>query len=1374
MGAAAGIRTELRVFMDRTRLSKVQALFDDLAGRDRAQRDALLDAACAGDGELRALVERMLDSDDSDMNGFLRQPVFAAGGGGAPPPAEAPAVIGSYEIVRTIGEGGMGIVYEARQREPRRTVALKVIRSALPSRETLRRFRHEAEILARLRHPGIAHVYEAGVTQVALGGGIAATQPYLAMEFVEGRPLRRHAEEEGLPARQRLELMARVCDAVQHAHEKGVIHRDLKSDNLLVDAGGQPKILDFGVARLVDPDGADLTRHTRAGEIVGTLAYMSPEQVGGADVDTRSDVYSLGVILYELLAGRLPHDVRGVPLAEAARRIQEVPAPPLSSLSRAYRGDVETIVARAMHRARERRYESAAALAGDLRRHLRAEPIEARRDSAVYVLGRTLRRYRWAVAAFAASIASLTAFSFYAEASARRSDALARAESEARQQAEAATERAQRAHAAETEQRRLAEAQARRAETVTAFLVDTLGLADPDITQVGDMSMQGVLDRAAAQVGGAFADAPVSEAAVRLVIGRAYATLGDPHAAREHLARALELRTGLDAAPEELYEVLWPYVQVLHELSATEWRTRWWQLWRLVPSRMEGADPELIAAFNDFREQTNAAYDPETALPVEQRLFELAEARLPAADPRWMVIADQLYLSGWYLTYQDVRGAGHGLLQRALAIQRRFLPETHTRIIHTLGELVRTSIDAGDGVEAERLTRESLELLRKTLRADHWYLAFYEAMLGASLAGQGRHEEAEKLLIENLARVDAARGGSNAHACEIVIRLIDLYEAWNRPEEAGRWRLSLADRAVRSEQHNRPNRVLLRMFGPEHEALRTLLRRFNRQRNSAAGVSTLEQLTALRRETLADDDLRSAVIAECLCAVAVVVTDFSGPDESTRKMLEEAEALARACPDMHPRKRAWIFWNLARTLEPSGAYDAMETLSREGLALLNGLPGRNEDMVTKLTGTLGGALRGLGRLAEAEPLLRHAFESQLAADGANSAEVRDSLQRLISLYAALGRPGDAVPSACAVARVRWLDWSIVEPLLSGLHPALAEALARLNAVAPEDVDAVREALAAVRAARAACMDVSDPLALVYAGTLHTITRRQAGAFVDPAWMPSIAESREILAAHGLENSLADGQLAWWLATFELSRGAVAAAEGWASLSRRIELTNHPGYTPVIGSRDPPLGAAQIALGRPGEGLPLLLAALAVMAESSAPREPHWSEAFGYVLHASDAGLDAAATVAATEALHAAVSRRRAPAVLLKLARQVAGRPGRAAELYESARQAARAAEESSEHAGRARLVGAALELRLGRRDAAAALWDALPETPSGDAVLRGAIGAMIAWERGEAVRAAALLDAARSRLGDRGEAASAYDAGLVEEAEARLASPPPR
>jgi len=290
--------------------------------------------------------------------------------------------IEGYTILRVIASGGMGIVYEARQHEPERRVALKVIRSGLASLDAVRRFKREARVLGQLHHPGIAQIYQLGTFDT----GVGTPQPYFAMELVVGLRLADHCNAARLGVRERLGLLIQICESVQHAHDSGIIHRDLKPENMIVDGSGQPKILDFGIARF--GEGSDHTVHTETGAILGTIAYMSPEQISNHtnQIDSGSDVYSLGVVGFELLAGRLPIDVRGMSLAKAVGTITTLDPDRLSSVSGQFRGDLETIIGKALEKDKTRRYRAPEAFAADLRRYLSNQPIEARAPSTVYQL----------------------------------------------------------------------------------------------------------------------------------------------------------------------------------------------------------------------------------------------------------------------------------------------------------------------------------------------------------------------------------------------------------------------------------------------------------------------------------------------------------------------------------------------------------------------------------------------------------------------------------------------------------------------------------------------------------------------------------------------------------------------------------------------------------------------------------------------------------------------------------------------------------------------------------------------------------------------------------------------------------------------------
>ncbi len=453
----------------------------------------------------------------------------------SPTPGEPgqPAAIGGFRILGKLGEGGMGVVYEAEQDQPRRRVALKVMRRDHVIDELhIQMFHREAESLARLKHPNIAAIYESGHTDDG--------HDYFAMELVRGVTLdewlaSRPSRVGDAELRLRLRLFGTICDAVHYAHQRGVIHRDLKPSNILVvDQGPSSpdgtksrslpslKILDFGLARITDSDIA-ATLVSEIGVIKGTLPYMSPEQARGdvAAIDVRADVYALGVILYELLTGRRPYNVSRAALAEAVRVIcEEPPAPMSESWSGARRPDrdLQTIVGKSLEKEADRRYGSAAEFGDDVDRYLSSQPILARTPSAVYQLTKMIQRNRLG-AAFAATVLLLLVV--FAITTTVQSRAVAR-------------------------QRDRAEEEAAKAQAVTAFMTETLSAANP-WGEGYDVTVVEALDRATDRIAASFSNQPLVEAEARHTIGTAYMNLGRYDRARTLLEAAVDTRTGFSA-----------------------------------------------------------------------------------------------------------------------------------------------------------------------------------------------------------------------------------------------------------------------------------------------------------------------------------------------------------------------------------------------------------------------------------------------------------------------------------------------------------------------------------------------------------------------------------------------------------------------------------------------------------------------------------------------------------------------------------------------------------------------------------------------------------------------------------------------------------
>jgi non-specific serine/threonine protein kinase/serine/threonine-protein kinase len=510
--------------------------------------------------------------------------------GAAAPPAAAPLeVIGPYRLVRQIGQGGMGTVFLAEQLYPvRRSVALKLIRPGLDSRQVIARFEAERQALALMDHPNIAKVLDAGTVpagrnqesgirdqeseQATAGKALTPDpclptpvgRPYFVMELVRGEPLTAYCDRQRLTLPRRLELFMRICQAVQHAHQKGIIHRDLKPSNILTalyDDRPTPKIIDFGIAKATGPKLTDQTLVTEPGWVVGTLEYMSPEQaeLGQPDIDTRGDIYSLGVVLYELLTGTTPVRRQGEQAAdfvELLRKVrEEEPATPSKCLGASaelpeiaanrnvepkkllglVRGDLDWIVMKCLEKDRARRYETASALMRDVERYLNEEPVEASPPSAGYRLRKFARKHRKLIAAGAAFVLVLLAGTVVSTWQAVRATL---AEESASWQRDKAKEQA----AIADRERAKAKEEAAIAEAVNDFLnYDLLFQASPEMTADRDLTLRTVLDRASRNIEGRFPSQPVVEAKIRTVLAVTYQSLGEYAAAERHGLRARTL-----------------------------------------------------------------------------------------------------------------------------------------------------------------------------------------------------------------------------------------------------------------------------------------------------------------------------------------------------------------------------------------------------------------------------------------------------------------------------------------------------------------------------------------------------------------------------------------------------------------------------------------------------------------------------------------------------------------------------------------------------------------------------------------------------------------------------------------------------------------
>jgi serine/threonine protein kinase len=729
--------------------------------RDSAARAAFLDQACGNDLALRARVDELLQEQEQ-LGDFLEFAVGAPDGHGAAIPLEKtqmadnsrprmPRAIGPYQLLQPLGEGGMGSVYLAEQSHPvQRRVALKIIKAGLDSAQVLARFEAERQALALMDHPHIAKVLDAGTT--------ADGRPYFAMELVKGVSLTQYCDDNHLTVHERVQLFLPVCQAVQHAHQKGIIHRDLKPSNVLVTlSDGQPvaKIIDFGVAKAIDRRLTDRTMFTEYGQVVGTLEYMSPEQAGlnALDIDTRSDIYSLGVLLYELLTGSTPLEhqrVREAALTDVLRLIREQDPPrpstrlrsskdTLATLSARRRtepaklagllcGELDWIILKALEKDRARRYQTANGLARDLQRHLADEPVEACPPSTRYRLAKFARKNRAVLltaVAFAALLISGAVISTWQAARARSAEAAVRKE-------------------------RDAVARAREeAEAINRFLTeDLLGQAAPEENgRDKRVTVEQVLAKAAAKIENnpKFVDQPEIEARLRLAIGNTYSKLGDLPEAEKHLRRALALRQkalgeedpATLAAQEDLAWVLVDGLRQSEEVEALcerTWQARQRVLGPLDPDTLNSMDTYVTALVHRRR--------LDVAEPLARQCYQARESVL-GKDHRDTLIslgnlgALMIMLGRW--------PEAERLERQCLESKRLILPPDHADFPVIMNNLAVALFYQGQLKEAEQWAREGSELAGRVLGPQHVHTLILQTLWTRVLADEERYEDAEKL-----------------------------------------------------------------------------------------------------------------------------------------------------------------------------------------------------------------------------------------------------------------------------------------------------------------------------------------------------------------------------------------------------------------------------------------------------------------------------------------------------------------------------------------------------------------------------------------------------------------------------------------------------
>lgn len=767
--------------MGNDRFARLASIFDEARELPAGERTALLDRVCVDDAALRAEIEGLLARHDDD--GVLDDPIRAITTLTGPIPER----VAGFTITGLLGRGGMGVVYRAEQDQPQRTVALKMMHAGLMTPDLLKRFEFETSVLARLQHPGIAQIYEVGTWDDGSGG-----RPFFAMELIDGATLEAHIHDARPPTDERLRLFIALCDAVQHAHQKGVIHRDLKPGNVLVTSDGRPKVLDFGVARATDAD-KHATMATAAGQLVGTLAYMSPEQVAasGDGVDTRSDVYSLGVILYELLTGRLPYDLGKTSIAAAARVIEEIEPLALTSVNRALKGDLNTIVLTALRKRPDERYQTAADLAADVRRYLDHQPITARPATALYQITRFAQRHRGLVAMVAIALMVLIGSSVAVawQAAIARDEARTRAE-------------------------------------VAAFLHEMLTSIDPNETGGDTPTVRDMLDDAAARLGDRFEDARLVRAELHNTMAITYSEIGARVDAEHHITRAVADFTatlGSHAEPtlrakatqallladldrlEEAESVLREIIaldQPLNIESAQraaenlaivldglgrhdEAETLYRRVYQHAIGFWGNDDRNTLRAQGNLGDFLRRIGKVDEALSLIEARHETHLRTLPADHPDTIRSLSQLGALYGALGRLEEAAA---VLREAADAAERVLGPTHLVTIRRWRDLAVTEFQLGNHDAAQSRINQHLTQCETHFGIQHdvTLSALETSVMITGLTGD--LPAAEAMALDWFTRVEAEMGTTHRATGRVAFLLQNIYDEWQKTDEREAWR----------------------------------------------------------------------------------------------------------------------------------------------------------------------------------------------------------------------------------------------------------------------------------------------------------------------------------------------------------------------------------------------------------------------------------------------------------------------------------------------------------------------------------------------------------------------------------------------------------
>ncbi|MGA7304558.1 MAG: serine/threonine-protein kinase [Rhodothermales bacterium] len=937
-------------------------MFERAVELDHEDLKSFFEAECANEEDRRVL-ESMLEADAAPPTVLRASQESLSTVLTGDPDADLPDEIGPYRVTGKIGRGGMGLVVKAERIDLPKQVALKLIAERWVGPQILDRFHREQSALARLQHPNIAQLLDAGTSEEGI--------PYFAMEYVDGQPVTEYCDKNRIDVRGRLGLFLAICDAVQFAHRNLIIHRDLKPSNILVTQEGRVKLLDFGISKLLDDEGQALTvTDFRA----LTPAYASPEQINGSSVTTSSDVYGLGVVLYELLTGRRPFLLSGKSATEIARILsQESPARPSTvvvhegevsvqrTFARSIKGDLDNIVLKALEKEPASRYPSVEAFAADIHRYLQGLPVEARAATLGYRFRKFVTLHRWGVATAASILILLLGFSvamtYLATETARERDR--------------------------------ATLEAEKSDRVLQFMLDLFEANDPAKSLGDEVTARELLERGVEHAE-SLSDQPLIQAETYQVIGRVYESLGQYERAAELLKKAgLLWRSELgDNAPElaETLRLRSSALVGLRDLDGAATAAK--EALQIAEKAYDPPDQSIADGLNSLARvyEVSARYDEADSLLL--RSHDMLVALFGPDDERTI---EALKLRGALLTSSGRFPEAETVNRAVLAWQRQHLPENHPDIAATLNDLAVSIKGQSRFAEAQPFYEEALAIQKKVLGSDDPRTATTLKDLAILHGVQGHYKVAEPYFKEALAAFQRAFGRESARTATMMTAYAVLLGRMGRTEE------SVAEyrEALRIEEKT------LGRLHPE-----TLNARYNLGISLWQSGKRAEALDAIRRATagmLESTGEKDYHYSDALGGLAIVESEI-GQIEQAEEDARRAVALDLKYRGKDHRLYAVRLGQLGRVMLAKGDLATADSLISEAIERHTAATDESHPETLTMIDALGRTQMALGRYARADSLLLKAYKLRNEKLGPQHRETKASLEHLRELYQRWGKP----------------------------------------------------------------------------------------------------------------------------------------------------------------------------------------------------------------------------------------------------------------------------------------------------------------------------------------------------------------------------------